>query len=163
MPTTKALKIQATKEAAIQEAMSKYKNGEIKTVRAAAEQYGVPRSTLFRRIQGSKPRVHSHPEGQLLTPIQELALVDLILKLDDWGHPMKSHHVLAFAHQIQDSDVKRYPGKHWLQRFVNRHPTLASKVASRLDRERASCASDVVLAEFFKKVKFQLHSSVNLY
>lgn len=50
-------------------------------------------TTLFRRIQGSKSWVNSHPESQLLSPVQELALVELILKLDQWRHPMKSVHL----------------------------------------------------------------------
>lgn len=69
---------------------------------------------------------------QRVRPVQELHLVDLKLKLDQWGHPMKSVHVLAFAQHMQHPRKKRYARKYWLQRFVTRNPVLASKVASRI-------------------------------
>lgn len=57
-PSTKHLKIKAVKETSIQQAVSKHQMGEIKTVMAAALRFEVPHTTLFRPIQGSKPRAN---------------------------------------------------------------------------------------------------------
>jgi hypothetical protein len=53
---------------------------------------------------------------------------------------------------MQDPEKRRQPGKHWISRFLNRHPILACKIASRIDRQRAQADDPKVLAEFFQLV-----------
>ena len=147
------------KEAAIQAAILDYRTGRWPSIRASADFHRVHYSTLSRRLKGAQPRNLSHPDSQLLTPNQEDVLSDIILKLDDWGHPLKSAQVRSLAQYMQPSDTRQYPGSHWLPRFLNRHPTLASRLATRINRERASQDNPAVLAEFFDLVIVPLQNS----
>jgi hypothetical protein len=52
-----------------------------------------------------QPQSKLHKDNQPLAPAKQLALVDLILKADNWDHPMKFTHILAFAHRLQDLDI----------------------------------------------------------
>ncbi|RPB10720.1 hypothetical protein P167DRAFT_490511, partial [Morchella conica CCBAS932] len=43
-------------------------------------------------------------------------------------------------------------GKHWISRFVNRHPILDREIATRIDRHRAIAENRSVLEYFFQLV-----------
>ena len=47
--------------------------------------------------------------------------------------------------------------KNWIVRFLNRHPHLAAKLSSRLDRQRALASDRVVLKDYFAKVECFLY------
>lgn len=60
-------------------------------------------------------------------------------RLDDWGFPAR----IDLLHGMVNSLIKKRPGgptvvgKHWVSRFLDRHPDLATKYAGRLDRQRS--------------------------
>jgi hypothetical protein len=80
--------------------------------------------------------------------------VRFCLKLDGWGNPLKLQYVKAMAYHLQPTEKRTIPGKHWITRFLNRHPIITSKIASRIDRQRATADNPTVLAGFFKLVRY---------
>ena len=51
------------------------KAGEKVSIRAAAEAYGIPFSTLKDRLKGTQPRVQAHIKQQLLSPTEEKSVI----------------------------------------------------------------------------------------
>jgi hypothetical protein len=151
MPRVKARKLQI-KEDTMQKAIRDYRGGKFPSIRKAAIHYKVDFTTLSRRLRGTKPAQEAHPESALLTPVQEEAIVQLCLRFNSWGLPLKLAYVRGLAYHMQDPEKRRQPGKHWISRFLNRHPILACKIASRIDRQRAQADDPKVLAEFFQLV-----------
>ena len=151
MPRSLNLKKQEEKEKAIKQAISDYKAGKMPSIRAVADKYNIHYSTLSRRLKG-KPPSQAHPESQILTPTQEEALVNLLLKFDSWGHPMKFADVRSFALHMQDPENCTEPGKIWISRFIKRHPVIQERLANRIDRQRASATAPEVLGESFRIV-----------
>ena len=136
----------------MQKAIRDYRGGKFPSIRKAAIHYKVDFTTLSRRLRGTKPAQEAHPESALLTPVQEEAIVQLCLRFDSWGLPLKFAYVRGLAYHMQHAEKRRQPGKHWISRFLNCHPILACKIASRIDRQRAQADDTKVLAEFFQLV-----------
>ena len=63
-------------------AIKAIKNKEIASIRQAADQYGIPRNTLTRRLRGTTNRAESRANGHKLTEIKENILKQRILSLD---------------------------------------------------------------------------------
>ena len=68
-------------------AMQALKQGQSKSIQAAAISYNIPRSILRHRINRMLSRRDSIPNSQKLTPIEELAIVRYILNLHSRGFP----------------------------------------------------------------------------
>ena len=66
-------------------AINAIKQGQFQSVRVAAASYGIPRTTLRRRIEGMTSRRDSIPKSQNLTSYEESALIQYILDLDSRG------------------------------------------------------------------------------
>jgi hypothetical protein len=129
--------------------------GTIKNIREAAEVHGIAYSSLRDRLAGAKNRQEAHVEQQNLTPVEENAIKKWILKLDDWGFPPKHQYVKDMACDFLRSHGIRKPklGKNWITRFLNRHPDLASKFCTRLDKQRSYASNLRISADFFVKVR----------
>ena len=63
-------------------------NGEIKSIRKAADVFQISKSTLSRRLQKTKSRIESHVSQQLLTPIEETTLENWIYRAAKLGTPI---------------------------------------------------------------------------
>jgi len=151
MPRAKARKVQ-TKEDTMQKAIRDYRGGKFPSIRKAAAHDQVDFTTLSGRLRGTKPAHEAHPKSALLTRVQEEAIVELCLQFDSRGLPLELAYVTGLAFNMQDREKQRQPGRHWISRFLNRHPILACKIASHIDRQRAQADDQKVLAEFFQLV-----------
>jgi len=141
------------RESNIQLAMQAYRKSESSSMREMAEKYSVPYSTLRDRLNGAQDQKTSREPMQLFTKQEEKAIVRWCNRLDDWGFPPKLTMVKQMAeHLIQQRVGQQKLGKHWLKRFLDRNPELASRFSSRLDRQRALASNPVVLRDYFKKV-----------
>ncbi|KFY79439.1 hypothetical protein V499_01568 [Pseudogymnoascus sp. VKM F-103] len=68
-------------------AITALKEGNIKSIRAAAMSYDVPFESLRARLNGVTSRRDSTPNSRKLTLYEESALVQYILDLDSRGFP----------------------------------------------------------------------------
>ena len=152
MPQRNAGK-ESERENNLQLAMRAYRKGKASSMRAMAEKYGIPYSTLRDRLNGAQDRKSSREPMQLFTKQEEKAIVRWCNHLDDWGFPPKLTLVKQMAeHLIQKRAGQQTLGKHWLKRFLDRNPELASRFSSRLDRQRALASNPAVLRDYFTKV-----------
>ena len=125
-------------EQSIQDALLAYSSGEYPSIRAAATAYGVDRMTLARRLKGGNTRREARVSQQTLSPIQEDLLIKWITDLDIAGAPPSFAQVREFAGMVSNaSGGPPTIGKNWITRFLQRHPTIKSKVGRKIEYLRA--------------------------
>jgi hypothetical protein len=74
--------------------------GQIPSIRQAAEQYNVLRTTLSRIMNGTRSKHSTFLGTQRLTLSEEKVLVQKILELDYRGIPIRSDKLRVFASSI---------------------------------------------------------------
>ena len=74
-------------------AIQALKLGQFTSIRATAQAYDVPRSTLTDRINGMPSRRDTPSNALKLTSQEELAIVQYILDLDSRGYPPRPQYV----------------------------------------------------------------------
>jgi len=90
---------------------------------------------------------------QVLTEYEEKLMVQWCEKLDKWGHLPCLEVVKSIAQALLRRRVNTYTlGKHWLTRFLNCNPRLASKLSTHLDHQRARADNPRVIKNYFQKV-----------
>jgi len=143
----------------IHEAKYGYHTGLEPSIRAAASTYDIPYGTLWDQLRGAQPRGAEHDKEQLLTPEEEKSIIRFCETLDDLGHPLQGKMVKECVLSLLPSHRLQQPGKHWMTRFLNRHPAITTKFRQRLDRKRADANDPAILRDFFCKV---YHFSINI-
>jgi len=140
-------------EEKLQKAINHYANSVLANIRHSAERFGVPYSTLRGRLSRAQNCVAGQLKAQALTDYEENSIVRWCAQLDQWGHPQRLAVVWSMAQAIvQRSEKDRHIGHHWLARFLKRHPELASRLSTRLDRQQALASDPVVIKDYFRKV-----------
>lgn len=108
---------------------------------------GIPVSTLWRRANNKPSIADKAANQQYLTPSEEQALVEYVLRLADNGYPLPVKFLRSLAQtivrqrssifQITDPDLDvRPPGKNWPQGFYRRHPQLKARRLRAIDWKR---------------------------
>jgi hypothetical protein len=91
--------------------------------RKAAERWGVPRSTLQKRLSGSQPRSNANEHLQRLSKQQESHMVRWILIQSNLGLPPTHQEVREFATRVIKVGGDDEPlGKRWIEGFLRRNP-----------------------------------------
>jgi hypothetical protein len=99
-------------------------------IREVAQLHSLKYGQLRLRIHGGKDRSEAHRSQQLLSKTQEKALLRWIDDLEDAGFPPRRRNVREAGKLL----VGRKPGKNWVTRFLNRHPELAIKFTTPLEK-----------------------------
>lgn len=140
-------------EEQLQKAIVHYENSVPPNIRHSAERFAVPYSTLRGRLTGSQNCVAGQLKVQALTDYEENSIVRWCAQLDEWGHPQRLAVVRSMSQAIvQRHEKDRHSGHHWLSCFLKRHPLLASRLSTRLDRQRALASDPAVIKDYFHKV-----------
>jgi hypothetical protein len=146
----------AHNEGRIALAMQAIKQGHISSVRAAAQTYDVPKSTLRRRVKGIEARRDSIPLNRKLTTIEESTLVEWILSMDQRGLPVRSDSIRQMANlllQKRSQDSSLTVGQRWVYNFIQRHDSLQSKYTRKYDYQRAKCEDPTIIRDWFRLVQ----------
>lgn len=122
-------------------------------------EFGIPASTLNDRFNGRKNRQEAHQSQQKLSPVIEKSLKKWIQDMDDAGFPPRVDLLRgmasALAQNIAEEDkldlTAAIIGRNWVSRFLDRHPDLASKYSTQLDRQRQNASNPVTLRDYFNK------------
>ena len=105
--------------------------------RLASQKWGIPQTTLSSRLHGQTPIGDQEQPHQLLSKTQEARLVTWILRQESMGyapsHSQLRECVVALLKQ-QGSNLK--PGRHWITRFLERHPEIKTKRGKRQEANR---------------------------
>ena len=120
------------------------------SVRKAAEEYGVPRSTLHDRVTGKVAlKARSGPKKHL-TDEEEASLVDYLIGCASVGYAKSCKDVLAIAQQIASTrDPKVEITRGWWDSFRARHPKVALRHAEPLSYARAAASSPDTVSQYF--------------
>jgi DDE superfamily endonuclease/Tc5 transposase DNA-binding domain/helix-turn-helix, Psq domain len=153
------------KEAQYQEAITAIRKGR-HTCHSAAIAFGLPRSTLYDRVNGGKqPRNVSHESQQILSHAEERELVRWITRLTISGYPPRHSTLKEMAEevrkrrvkQINDDDIQlvHYDdiGAEWVSRFLRRHPELASVTLRSIESNRLKAATPERLQQYFDELE----------
>ncbi|EAQ88443.1 hypothetical protein CHGG_05062 [Chaetomium globosum CBS 148.51] len=138
----------------LQKAISAIRNGSM-SVRKAAEEWGVPPSTIQSRIKkGVRPKgEYEATVLQQLSPTQEKHLAAWITIQEDLGVPVSHRQIRLFADRIlQANGSSETVGNGWLPRFFKRHPEVKTKKAKRVDYKRIEGATTEVIRTWFEKL-----------
>jgi hypothetical protein len=137
-------------------AIQAIKNKEIGSIRQAAEQFQVDRSTLTRRLRGTTSRAETRPNSHKLTEIEEESLLQWILSMDDRGgapRPAMVREMAALLLQHRGINNTTPIGQNWVTKFVNRHPEIKSRFSRRYNYERAKQEDPKVIRQWFTTVQ----------
>src|SRR5258705_3194752 len=85
----------------------------------------------------------------MLSDIEEQVVVKHIQDIDQRSFPKRVDHVREMALDVlQEQEGTPTLGKHWIPRFLNRHPHLASKFSSQVKKQRI--VNSYLSTEFIK-------------
>src|SRR5579859_4618512 len=155
----------AATEARIQEAIDAMKKDSKLSLRKAASNFNVPRSTLKDRVHGKKPRNKAHEGCMNLTQNEESELVHWITLLTTRGYAPRHRTIRELAEIIRNRRVVgvnddsiqlvNYEpfGRDWVARFLSRHPQLESVRRKLIEAARIKDVSPERLTKWFEDLK----------
>jgi hypothetical protein len=142
----------------IQDAVTRFLNGEFENSSHAARETGVLRQTIEARVNGAKPQNQAH-DMQLKVPRElEEELVQWILAEDRAGQAPGYARTRTMAEEMLDAaGLPSYIGENWHKRFHKRYPEILAVDARHVEAARINaCNKETVLA-FFEKLKAIKH------
>ena len=116
-------------EGRISLAIQAIKKQESSSIRDAARQFQVPRTTLQRHLTGFTIRSETRANSHELTETEEQSLIQWIFSLDDRGVAPRPSTVQEMADLLLaargDTPVQTV-GENWVSKFIKRHSELSS-------------------------------------
>ena len=122
------------------------------TIRRAAEEYGVPRSTLGDRASGRVICGAKSGAPTYLSPEEEEELVQFLVGSAEIGYPKSVREVRALVGAILSNKGNSDVGcvsTGWWERFRKRHPTLSLRQGESLAYKRAIATNRDVINKYF--------------
>lgn len=118
--------------------MPKYTEDDLKTalcavaaglsIRKAALQWRIPRTTLQERTKGSQTRAAAYQRWQRLSPDDERSLVDWVLAQASLTVPVTHQQLRNFVTLVLTRRGDEAPlGKNWVDGFLRRHPEIVAR------------------------------------
>jgi len=98
-----------------------------KSLRQAAREYGVPPTTLKRRIDTSLPAEAKPGPSTVLSKEEEDRLAKYIITMAEMGFGLSPKDIRSLAYEIAESSGRNHPftnklaGKDWFQAFMRRY------------------------------------------
>jgi hypothetical protein len=140
-------------EASIQLTISSLDRKQFTSVRAAAQTFSVPRTTLRNRRAGTLSRRDCQPNSKKLTTIEEEVIVSYIIELDLCGFAPTYAAVRDMANRLLAARGADQVGVHWPRNFVKRTESLTTRFSRAYDRQRALCEDPVLIRGWFELVE----------
>jgi hypothetical protein len=114
---------------------------EPKTYTALSKRHKVARTTLWNRAHGQSSKEEKAERQQYLTPVEEKALANYVIRMSNIGYPIRIKYIasLAFIIARRRSSVDipiKPPGKNWHKAFEKRNPELNSRKVKAVDWKR---------------------------
>jgi hypothetical protein len=153
---SESLQKSVNQEGKILLALDDIKNGRIKSIRAAAKLYEIPRSTLQTRACGVVSIAERRNPNHKLTQLEEDSLVDWIISMDSRGAAPRPATVAEMANILLAARGSYPPptvGKNWPSTFINRREEIRSRFSRRYDYQRALNEDPKSLREWFTTVQ----------
>lgn len=120
------------------------------SIRQAAEEFNVPKSTLGDRISGRTLHGAKSGRSKYLTDEEEDILVKFLLKCAAIGYPRSRNEVIAMVQRFCVSrDMNVHVTHGWWERFCFRHPEISLRTTSALSYARAKGQNEEALSSYF--------------
>ena len=128
-------------EKAIQKSIDGIKDRMYRSLNQAAQELGVSKGTLHRRLNGGMSRSEAQEKNQLLTAQEEKALATWISTSTAVGNPVQH----KFVHEMAEKLIKRRVpygqivpqiGPTWVSSFLRRHRYLKTKMTRAIETAR---------------------------
>jgi hypothetical protein len=139
-------------------ALEALESGQIRSIREAARQFSVPRSTLAHRRNGRPARRTAHTSQQACTEEEEQALIKWIQHWSSQGFPIRHDMLRAMAEHLilgrngtsrRNTVSTHVVGHNWASRFVKRHQDLQSIITMSIGRPRSTACTAENLNKWF--------------
>jgi hypothetical protein len=135
-------------ESDLQQALEAVANGQ--SIKKAALIWGVPRSTLQGRLQGAESRKEAFASWQRLSSVQENHLTQWVLTQAALGLPPTHTQIRQFVQRMLAIKGDNRPlGKHWMQAFLKRNPSICTQKAYSRESARVNGATTEVIMPWF--------------
>ena len=133
------------------------------SVRQAALEYDVPRSTLGDRVTGRVLPGSKSGKKRYLSDEEEDELVQFLLNCASVGYPRSRMEVIAIVQQICDQrNIDAVVSHGWWERFCSRHPKISLRSAAVLSYARVRGASQEAIDEYFDILENILNTEYDL-
>jgi len=134
----------------IQDALQQYDQGK-RSIRSVAKEFGIPYTTLHNRLSGCQPHQEASEWQQSLSRIQEDHLSAWVLTQAALGVPVTHAQIRLFGNRVLETQGTPgiRLGKHWMERFLKRHPVLQTQRARRIESVRVNGATGPVIRSWF--------------
>jgi hypothetical protein len=132
-------------EANIQLSISSLNTNQIRSVRAAAQTYNAPRTTLRDRRAGRPARRDCQPNSKKLSQLEEEVTVSYILNLDLRGSAPTYAAVRNMANKLLAARGAGQVGQKWPANFKTCPQTVCTLDNRTYDRQRALCEDSVLI------------------
>ena len=148
MPTANELKISA-----VIETFSDPQNE--KTLYAICKEKGVSMATVLGRLKGGRTREKADQDMQLLSPLQEAILEDLIIELAKSKTIPSSYRVREFAGEIlrTENPEARVPSTSWLNGFLARSKVLQRNKRGEINFPKMKAGGVSLIRLFFERLE----------
>ena len=127
------------------------------TTRKAAQQYGIPKSTLALYVSG-KLQIGVRPgPASILSPEEEQRIVDYAVHMGQIGYGRTREQIFDIVAKIVTKDgcpnpfVDGKPGRKWWALFKKRHPEISLCTPEKLQLARAKCCTPEVLGAWYEE------------
>ena len=138
---------------------------KVLSIRAAANTYKIPYSTLRDRVTGRVVDGVKTGGPTVLTKEEETKLSEYLIKVADLGAGKSRKQTMEMAYMIIYHDPtrskisekwlkNRSAGKDWYYSFMHRHTELSHRTPEKLSKSRAKMTNDAVLSHFYDVVEF---------
>jgi hypothetical protein len=129
------------------------------SLRRAAEEYGIPKSTLQDRVSG-KVGMDARSGRRLLSEYEEKKLVEFLIGCASVGYAKSRKEVLILVQHILSQHGKHTEvTKGWWDSFKGRHPEITLRNAEKLAYARASATNPTVIHCYFDLLEETLKDS----
>lgn len=144
----------STHKIRIRHAANALEQGKCLSIRAAARQFQVPRSTLSDYLNRDDMITPAHESQMRLTMIQEDWLCDWIIEEDTRGWPPSIQRVRDMATAILRAQGDETPlGKNWQDGFKKRNQRVKTMIGRRIEANRFNCATPEALNKFYDELE----------
>ena len=123
----------SNQEEKIQKALNDLLEQKFRSIKQAADYYSVPSSTLAHHVRGRRSKANIERKSQRLTNEEEKVLVQWIWDLQRQRTSPNYETIRLILRKLleQKGDFNKL-GKHFVTRFVQRHPELKSDYSRKM-------------------------------
>ena len=120
------------------------------SIRSAAVEFDIPRSTLSDRISGRVLMGAVSGPNRYLNTQQEEELVHFLLECASIGYPRSRQEVIGMVQRVlNDSGIQKTVTHGWWESFCHRHPNIALRTTASLSLSRAKTSDICIINKYF--------------